>query len=390
MFFYIVLMAGITLFGYLLCNKTQFKYRNGLFVALAFGFLCFLSCVRYDVGFDYSYGGYTGMWRQVHETPFSDFMSIESEKGFTLLLYFLKLFGQNYQIMYAGTSIVIAALAGWLIYKYAEDKVWGFFMIYGLGMFYCSMNFIRQTMSCLVFSYAIIAAKKKKIIPYMIITLLAASFHKSALLMIPMYFLMQVNLTNIILAIYTVISMTVFFSSPYILEIVTKIWYGEYIGSYHITTGNKLYYIITPLILFAVLYFFKDKLCKKDKTNMVYINCAFFNLFFYLISCHHRLVDRFTLFFEPAVILGICALMKILADEKKQPDISRAERSKAVKLQIKTGIITAAAVMVINMVYLIENGHGILPYQTIFTSDDFKIYSQTLKGYDNIIEEPVD
>ena len=387
MLFYLILLFILTLLGYLLCNKTEFKYRNGLFVAIAFGVLCFLSCIRYDVGMDYMQGGYTQMWYNVQNTPISDFMSLDDEFGYTLFMYMFKFLGKNYQMVYVITSVLIAVLSGLFIYKYAKDKVWAFFLYYGLGMFYCSTNLLRQTISCLIFVFAIECAKKKKLIPYLLITLLAASFHKSALVMLPVYFLLQINLTNVVLAVYSVLSVGVFFASPYIVKFVSKFWYGSYLNSYHIQDGNSYFYLIVPLIFFIILYTFKDKICRADKTNMVYINCAFFNLFFYFISCHHRLVDRFTMFFEPAVILGICVLMKAFNDEKKEKDITRQQKSKTAKTQLITGAIVVAAAMTINMVYLIEDGHAIIPYRTIF-NDDYRAYCQSLEGYDNIIEEP--
>lgn len=390
MIFYLLLFASITGFGYIICRKTNFKYRDEVFIFVAFTLLCFLSCIRYDVGFDYSYGGYTGNWREIQNTPFSEFNKIHHEKGFVLFEYFLKLFGKNYQIMYIGTSILIGILAAWFIYKYAADKLWGFFMIYGLGMYYCSMNLIRQTIASLIFAFAIPMAKKKKIIPYMLLTLIAASFHKSALLMIPFYFVLQIKLTKIVLALYSVVTLGIFITSPYILDIVTKVWYGGYVDSIYLNFGNDWFYLITPIMLFIIIYLFREKICEDDSSNNVYISCAFFNLFFYLIGCRHSLVDRFTIYFEPAIILAVCVLMKKLSEKRNDKESNIAEKNRASKEYFVTALSVIVAVLTINFIYLIEDGHGIIPYDTVFTNEDYKMYSQSINGFNDIILMPED
>ena len=389
MAFYLILFAGLTAFGYLLCNKTKLKYRNEIFIIIAFGFLCFLSCIRYDVGFDYSYGGYIRNWKTVLKTPFSEFRTFSCEKGFILFEYFLKLFGKNYQILYIGTSILIAVLAALFIYKYAKDKVWGFFLIYGIGMYYCSMNLIRQTIASFIFAFAVPMAKKKKIIPYMLLTLLAATFHKSALLMIPFYFVLQIKITNKVLMLYSAATAIIFITSPYILDIVTKVWYGGYVDTIYLLYGNDWFYLITPIILFLVIYIFKDKICEDDDRNYIYVNCAFFNLFFYIIGCRHSLVDRFTIYFEPAIIIALCILFTNLKENGKDSKLKK-EKDKSKKIYIGVSALVIVAVMTINVIYLVEDGHGILPYDTIFTNEDYKLYARSLKGNSNITMEPID
>ena len=382
MIFYLSLFGAVTLFGYLLCNKTKLKYRDGIFVFSAVALLCFLSCIRYDVGFDYSYGGYTGLWNKVLETPFSQFMTIDDEPGFTLFTYFLSLFGDNYQIFYIGTSILIAILAGLFIYKECGSKVWGFFMLYGLGMYYCSMNLIRQTIAALIIAFAVPMIKKKRIIPYMLLVLLASTVHKSALIMIPFYFILQIKLTKVVLALYTAVTLGIFLTSNIILKLVTKLWYGNYVGSIYLDYGNDWFYMIASIVFFAVIYIYRDKLCAEDSTNHIYVNCAFFYFFFWFIAWKHTLIDRFTMYFEPAVIIALYILIKRLYNETNMGNVRKKKR------YIAVAFFVIVSVVMMNVIYLIEDGHGILPYQTVFTSEEYKIYYQALKMPESITMAP--
>lgn len=382
MIFYLSLFGGVTLFGYLLCNKTKLKHRDAIFVLCAAALLCFLSCIRYDVGFDYSYGGYTGLWKNVLNTPFSQFMTVDDEIGFTLFTYFLSLFGENYQIFYIGTSILIAILAGLFIYKECGDRVWGFFMLYGLGMYYCSMNLIRQTIAALIVAFAVPLIKKKKIIPYMLLVLLASTVHKSALLMIPFYFILQIKLTKIVLAVYMAITLGIFLTSNIILKIVTKLWYGSYVGSIYLDYGNDWFYMIASIVFLIVIYTYRGKICADDPENHIYVNCAFFYYFFWFIAWKHTLVDRFTMYFEPAVIIALYILIKRLYNEKNMGNVRKKRRYIAVTLSV------IASVILMNVIYLIEDGHGIIPYDTVFTNEEYRIYYESLKMPESITMAP--
>ncbi len=388
MVFYLSLFGAVTLFGYLLCNKTKLKHRDIIFVLSAVGFLCFLSCIRYDVGFDYSYGGYTGLWNKVLSTPFSQFFTIDDEPGFTLFTYFLSLFGKNYQIFYIGNSILIAILAGLFIYRECGDKVWGFFMLYGLGMYYCSMNLIRQTIAALIFAFAIPMVKKKKPIPYMLLVLLASTVHKSALLMIPFYFILQIRLTKAVLAVYMAATLGIFLTSDIILKIVTKLWYGNYMGSIYLDFGNDWYYMIACTVFFAVIYIYRDRICSQDVRNHIYINCAFFYFFFWIISWKHMLIDRFTMYFETSVIIALYILIKRLYNEKNAIDSSAKERSYARKRYASVVVSVAVSVIIMNVIYLMDDGHGIIPYNTIFNSEEYRIYCESLSVPDSITMAP--
>ena len=363
MLFYLILFGAITGYGYLLCNKTKLKYRNEIFVITAVIILCVISAIRFEVGYDCSYEGYTASWRYFAKRNYKEYIECRNvhskrkfEKGYVILVYFLKNFGLDDQVLYIGTSILIAILAGIFLYTQMKDKVWGFFLLYGIGAFYFSLNLIRQVIAAFIFAFAIVMAKNKKIIPYMLLTLLAASFHKTALLMIPFYFILQIKFTKKTLIIYSLITAIIFFASPYAIDLVGKLWYNGYMDSIYILNGNQWFYLITPVVLFIIIFIFRDKICEDDKSNNIYINCAFFNMFFYIIGCRHAIVDRFTVYFEPALIVGLCILICKLKEENSQHFK-------------KDCAVIIAAILTINIIYLVEDGHGIIPYDTIFTNE---------------------
>ncbi|MEG1993770.1 MAG: EpsG family protein [Oscillospiraceae bacterium] len=381
------LLAFLVLIGYIICNKTNLKHRKGIYLGIVFLILASLSAIRYEVGFDYSFT-YVPGWRQVLDTPFSEFNKLYHEKGYVLLEYLISLVTENFQAIFISTSIILVALPIILICKYAADKIWGVFLYYSIGLYYCSMNFIRQSIAAFIFAFAVVFAKKKKIIPYMLLVILASTFHKSALLMIPFYFILQIRITKLVLVLYSAVTIGILFTSNIIVDFVIQHFYQGYKNeSIYIIYGVKWYYIVVPVILFVIMFVFQDRLCKDDKSNQIYVSCSFFNMFFYLVALNHVIVDRFTLYFEPTLVIGLTYLITQLRSDRNQENLIEKFKARFNKRYIIITSVIVVCVLTTNIISLIDDGHAVIPYQTIFESDDYRQYYYSINKDNEIITE---
>ena len=90
-------------------------------------------------------------------------------------------------------AIVSVTLTAVLLYKYCQIPWLGMTIFILFGFYGNTLSFIRQSIAIAIFLFAIkyLCAKKMwpSIVPYMIIILVAASFHKSILIMVPAYFI---------------------------------------------------------------------------------------------------------------------------------------------------------------------------------------------------------
>ena len=71
-------------------------------------------------------------------------------------------------------------------------QTWALFFYFTTLYFFLSLNVLRQTLVFSIFIFSIKYIKEKKFICYLISCLLASLFHKSALILIPVYFLSYV------------------------------------------------------------------------------------------------------------------------------------------------------------------------------------------------------
>ena len=187
---YSSLMLIMILSGYIYMKRScgDRNIRTAWFnVDFLLPIICFalLFGVRYDVGNDYEsyleiYDGYS------HHSVVRD----DLEVGFKLITQLMAESGIHYSFYFS----LIAFLQIFLIYYTFRKEGYLFpflaFMIMS-GAFLGWMSVIRQSLVWCLFVYAVPFIKQKKFIPYMLCIAAGYTLHRTALLLLPLYFIFK-------------------------------------------------------------------------------------------------------------------------------------------------------------------------------------------------------
>ncbi len=114
---------------------------------------------------------------------------IFSETGFYLFMWLLSRVFTDPQMMLVASAIFITYSVCHFIRDNTEDVPTALLLYVCLGLFTFNMNGIRQAMGMAVCLWGYSMAKKRKLIPFVLVTLLAMQFHKTAICYFPVYFL---------------------------------------------------------------------------------------------------------------------------------------------------------------------------------------------------------
>ncbi|MCR5720451.1 MAG: EpsG family protein, partial [Lachnospiraceae bacterium] len=156
------------------------SFVNGWFAWMCFILLGGVSACRVAVGNDY--------W--VYRFQFNLIMQhrhVSYEPGFNAVVYVLQsLFGyDNYKVVFGFFSIVTCALFVWALYSQGEWFGGSIFMLLCGGYYFLSLNSVRYYF---VLAVAMVGMKfviEKKYTAFLVSVLLAATIHKSVLIVIP-------------------------------------------------------------------------------------------------------------------------------------------------------------------------------------------------------------
>jgi len=392
------MLIGLSLCGACLCTVKRSRLKDAIFLLVSFAVLFALSAIRYDVGYDYSFV-YAPIYDRILNDPTSEFMAQHRwEPGFTLLLRGLMLVTPNFQALFVLTSFLIIFLVMLFYWRYSLNPFISVFLFVALSHYYCSMNFVRQTLAAAIAMFTLPLLKKfieyfmeKRWSPamagyavgYFAVVLLAASMHMSALLLIPFFFINLVPINKYVLAAYVAITAAIYFNTHRILEFVTQHWYQYYsLNNIHMQAVFAPQFTIAVAIVFLILFLGSGALKRLDKGNYLYVNYAFFAFFFALMGTRHSILDRLGLNFALLAPVGISILVGELAKKLKEEDPSALIRKYTVKY---TAVFIALLITIfggglgIHHFALTRDHHGVVPYQIIFHQPFYREYVYWLR-----------
>lgn len=148
---------------------------------LVFIFIFVFSGVRYNVGVDFK--SYMSFIEEI-----SHGVDTYLEVGFEFFSYQLISLGATPQLVFFLFSFITCILFVISINKYSMDRALSLLLFCLLPFFYLgSFNQIRQYLVASILAYSIESIYKRKLLKFISLILIASSFHKIAILFIPMY-----------------------------------------------------------------------------------------------------------------------------------------------------------------------------------------------------------
>ena len=252
-------------------------------------------------------GGYLKFFDQMGNTPWDQIFirneaTYEFEEGFVIfekLLTYVTDDSRVYQVLY--TLIYLLALVTFA--NELEKGHFAFLFFFAtMGTYTFMFTGVRQclAMSICLFSYPFI--KRKKLIPFLILVVLAFYFHKSAILFLAAYFIYNRRLGWFNVVIYGLLAALAFLNIDVIQE-----WFNdtlEYEYEVEATDTGFIFFAIVVLITafayFAILHYKKE-----TRESVGLLNVAGLTLVLWLLRLAPRVAERpsyYFMFFSAAVL----------------------------------------------------------------------------------------
>lgn len=336
-----------------------------------------ISTLRYDIGFDYS--NYLPIFKNIAELPWQELKSAGVEMGFCYLMKAFTLISPEPVFLFGVISFFVMIPIGITIYRYSTRPGLSFFLLITLQYFALSMNFMRQAMAMSLAMLAMPFLEKKKIVPYMAIVLLAATIHKSALVLVVAYFIAWIPITKITLALYGAGTVAALVFSESIMSAVTRFAYGSYAeGKFY--EGSEFRMVVFSLIIFAACIPLGLRLIKRRPEMLPYVNFMIYGTFFTLMFVRHFILERFALYFTIQVIVLLPLILDTFqpaeavapADGKFRSDREEERRQKKAQkeqrqIQVAIGIGLCLCGVLHCSMAMNEGYHNTYPYHSLFS-----------------------
>ncbi|TWD98918.1 transmembrane protein EpsG [Neobacillus bataviensis] len=265
-----------------------------------------------------------GLRNNIGDTPFYihtynitnftwDLVKSQDDMGFGVLQMILKSYSTDPQILIFTTAFITNALIIIGLYKYSRLFDLSVFVYITGGLFLVTMNGIRQCLAT-----AIIFTGTKYIIngnwfKYILLVVLASFFHQSALILIPIYFLVRYRAwskaTFILLAFSIVIVVGFNQFSQVLFSAIQDSQYGVYS---QVNEGGaniiRVIVFVTPMV---IAFFGREKLREIYPESDFIVNMAIVGAAFMIISTGNWIFARFNIYFELYQIILISWIVKV-------------------------------------------------------------------------------
>lgn len=282
-----------------LLSAVDKRLNKWLILITAFSLVLF-SGIRYGVGIDFfSYFEY------LQDVRLGNITYVEP--GFLLLEKAVLAVGGREQLLFFTTAFLITYFTMKYIRYFSAMPILSCYLYMSMPIFYlASFNGIRQFLATALFAYSIRFLVERSLTRYLTVMTLAATFHVTAVLMIPLYFVMHKDLK---IYHYLSIIMVYLLILPNISLLLSIMHMSEkYVSDYYVNEGVNLKSLIL-LPLFLVFSFYKAKLSKKCEGYNVFLNMIFFSILLSVTplfsSIPSVLITRLTTYFTIALIILI-------------------------------------------------------------------------------------
>lgn len=237
------------------------------------------------------------------------------EIGYKILLFIFTKISSNPQFQYICLAIFFEIAFTSFLSKNAENPAHFIVLFGGLNLFSFYITGVRQSIAITICLLSYEKVKKKQFIRFLIIVLIAFSFHKSAIFFLLTYFFanrkLQRNHIPLYLAGFTLIA----FFNEWLFSIGGEVFDLAY-GIENVGNGYFMFSIVALVTIMSFIAM--EKLIAHNVNNIYLIQINVITMAMWVLRLFSRTAERPSLFFMPFTFLLIDQIMEVIDDMRVQ------------------------------------------------------------------------
>ncbi|WP_342042524.1 EpsG family protein [Bacillus sp. OTU2372] len=292
-----------------------FVKPNKILIFVSILILVLISGLRNNIGDTFFYmHGYTVRKHDLNSFEF------KGDFGFELLQVLLYKISDNPQLLVFTTALITNVLVVLVLYKYSRMIEISLFVFIASGMHTVTMNGIRQSLAAAIVFAATKYLHNGKWFKFILVVLLASTIHQTALIFIPIYFIVRreawTKSTFIILMIGVGITFGFNEFSKLLFNAIENTKYGHY-SNFTEGGANKIRVLITAVPL--IIAFFGRKKLKELWPNSDYvINLTTLGVVFMIIASQNWIFARFNIYFGLYNLILFSWILKLFTKQSQK------------------------------------------------------------------------
>lgn len=307
----------------LIINKKRYSIGTTLIVLTVFTLMALEMGLRGDFTIDTI--NYYSIFNSYRGEAFEKLSSSRDYLFFNFLLRIFPPTKKGYLSFLIMIGIIIAYAYTKFILSHSDLFWMSALLLFCGGTFYTGFNVMRQIMAASLFALTFTYIFQKKFIQFCISVLLISTIHLSAIIMIPIYFVLTSHLNfkrYKILKIFSIflICVSMYFFTPFLFSFISKYVYIEYNSSSAdvVTEGIGILGTLKAIVLAGGViinskYFDMDKI----RDRVIY-NGSIIYLIIAVCGANIFIIQRFTHYFVPCLLIAYPHIMSQIQSKKNR------------------------------------------------------------------------
>lgn len=288
---------------------------NKLLATFVVAILCIVAGLRHNIGDTYFYMH----TYKIHHFTWNT-INYNKDFGFSIFQMYLQKISSDPQILVLSTAIIINCLIGLVLYRYSRMFELSVYIFITSGMYTVTMNGIRESLAASISFIALKYVIKGDFRKYLLIILIAATFHRSALVLIPIYFIVRreawTKITLLILTLAVVIVLGYNMFSNILFSALSDTHYEVYKNFKE--GGANIFRTAVSAVPVFIAFIGRHKLRELWPKSDVIVNFSIISLMFSIISLQNWIFDRFNIYFNLYNIILLSWVIKLFAKKDQK------------------------------------------------------------------------
>lgn len=274
------------------------KRKINIWVIIAMASLILVSGFRHRVGTDYQ--NYVDIYNLNVK---SSSIVFEGEFALSIIIKLATYISENPQVFFMITSIIINVMLVIALVKYSENYKMSMYLYITTFTYYSTMNGLRQFIAAMIMFLAFKQLMNRRFIKYLLCVLLATTFHTSALLFIPIYFIVYRRIDSLANLIILTLAIIAFIFYKDFIEILFEFLqysrFAHYKEVFMESDGANPLRLLVYSIPIILAYMGREvgRYRIGDKYDVI-ANLSFLGCIFMFLAMRHKYFARVSMYFE--------------------------------------------------------------------------------------------
>lgn len=284
--YYVILLIAINVIIWIILSMIpRLKHRNQIFIVLSFISLWIFLCIREPYSDMIAYNNY---FKSIDVDHFERLFDNRWEILFKILLYSIKLITSDTRVMLCIVAFITLIGPYLFIHRYSRSYLLTVVMFIAIGTFHIEFYVLRQAVAMSIVLACFHYIGEKRLLKYCIVIAIASLFHKTALVLLLLYPLVNIPPSKYKNIAITVISVLALVFSSQISNYLISDFYSLYADKVFSGGGVKLF--LFYVFIYVVYLLLKKYSPRKEKEEIT--KASLFTIFMQLFTVQNNAFSR--------------------------------------------------------------------------------------------------